>query len=79
MIDNKHIEWYFNWMKSKGVISDGWIYDGFNLRDDKIIIRYYHQIKDKMGYISQKNSSYSFSKETLITELRDLKLRQLFD
>ena len=79
MIDNKHIECYFNYMKSREIISDGWIYNGYVLRNDKIIIRYYHQTIDKMGYISQKNSSYAFSKETLITELRDFKLRKLFD
>ena len=74
MIDNKHIEWYFNYMKSREIISDGWIYDGFNLRDDKIIIRYYHTSLKGLKY-----SSYSLPKKTIITELRDLKLRQLFD
>jgi len=78
MIDNKHIEWYFNCMKSKGVISDGWVYDGFNLRKDKIVIRYYHHTREKNKYIA-KNSSYSFPKERVIEELRDAKLRQLFD
>jgi len=47
-------------------------------REDKIIIRYYHHTREKDKYIS-KNSSYSFPKERVIEELRDAKLRQLFD
>ena len=79
MIDGKQIEWYFNWMKSKGVISEGWVYDGFNIRNDKVIIRYQHQIKDKMGYFTQKKSSYAFSKDKVLVDIREAKLRQLFD
>jgi tRNA 2-selenouridine synthase SelU len=82
MIDKKHIEWYFNHMKSKGIISEGWVYDGFTLRSDKIIIRYYHNTKTKKdnqyAYI-QKNSSYSFPKEMVMEELREAKLNQILD
>ena len=78
MIDDKQIEWYFNWMKSKGVISEGWIYDGFNIRGDKIVIRYFHRTRERDKYIS-KNSSYAFSKDKVLTDIREAKLRQLFD
>lgn len=77
-MDPKHIEWYFNLLKSKGVISEGWIYDGFTTRDDKIVIRYYHHTGEKNRYTS-KNSSYSFPIERVIEELREAKLRQLLD
>ena len=76
-MNNEQIKTYFNYMKSSGIIADGWIYNGFSIISDKILIKYYHQTKDKMGYIYQKNSSYTISRKTLITELRDLKLRQL--
>ena len=79
MIDKKQIEWYFNWMKSKGVISEGWTYYSFNIRNDKVIIHSKHQIKDKMGYVTQKNSSYAFDKGKILVDIREAKLRQLFD
>lgn len=78
MIDDKHIEWYFNFMKSKGVISEGWIYDGFVIREDKIVIRYYHHTREKDRYTS-KSSSYSFPKERVMEELREAKLKQILD
>lgn len=77
MIEDKHIEWYFNWMKSKGVISEGWTYDGFNIRENKIVIRYFHRTREKDKYIS-KNSSYAFEKDKVLQEIREAKLRQLF-
>ena len=87
MIENKHIEWYFNHMKLKGIISEGWEYSGFNETDDSIIIRYYHNTKQNTNRFSnvdfqqtnRKNSSYAFPKERVIEELRESKLKRLLD
>lgn len=71
MIDNKHIEWYFNWMKSKDVISEGWEYAGYINDEEYIKIYYNHK--------SGKRSSYRFPKERVMEDLREAKLRQLLD
>lgn len=71
MIDNDSVEKYFNLMKSRGVIASYWNYDGFWNDNDHIKIHYLHK--------SGKRSSYRFLKERVLQELRDEKLRQLFN
>ena len=77
-IETKHIEWYFNSMKSKGMISEGWQYSGFSERKEVVVIRYMLQYKKK-DKIFNKISSYSFPKELVIQELRHAKLQQLIN
>lgn len=71
MIDNESVEKYFNLMKSRGSIADYWNYDGFWDDNDHIKIHYLHK--------SGKRSSYRFLKVRVLQELRDDKLRQLFN
>lgn len=71
MIDNEIVEKYFNLMKSRGSIADYWNYDGFWDDNDHIKIHYIHK--------SGKRSSYRFLKVRVLQELRDEKLRQLFN
>jgi hypothetical protein len=71
MIDKESIEKYFNLMKSNGSIADYWNFDGFRNDGDHIKIFYQH----KTG----KRASYRFLKERVLQELRDDKLRQLFN
>ena len=77
MIDKKHIEWYFNNLKNRNIISEGWSYYGFTETTDKVIIRYHHPIKMK-NKETVKLSAYSFPKEQVLEELREAKLKQLF-
>lgn len=78
MIDDKDIEWYFDNMKSKGIISKGWVYDGFRTVNNNFIIMFKHK-SDSKKTVSFRKSSYTFPKEIVISELRELKLSKLFD
>jgi hypothetical protein len=71
VIDNKNIEWYFNFMKSNGFIAEYWNYDGYLVDGDHIKILYIHK--------SGKRSSYRFLKEIVTQEIREAKLRRLFN
>lgn len=71
MIEDKHIEWYFNLMKSKGFIAEYWNYNGYTLDDNHVKIYSIHK--------SGKRSSYRFIKEFVTQEIREAKLRQLLD
>jgi len=71
MIDKETVEKYFNLMKSKGVIVDYWSFDSYREEVDYIKIYYLHK--------SGKKSSYRFLTEIVLQELRDDKLRKLFD
>lgn len=76
MIDDKHIEWYFNWMKLKDVIAEGWEYTGYVITIDSDNKEY---IKIIYNHKSGKRSSYKFLMERVMEELREAKLKQLFD
>jgi hypothetical protein len=71
MIDKETVEKYFDLMKSKGVIADYWSFDSYREEVDYIKIYYLHK--------SGKKSSYRFLTEIVLQELRDDKLRKLFD
>jgi hypothetical protein len=71
MMDKETVENYFNLMKSKGAIADYWIFDSYREEVDYIKIYYLHK--------SGKKSSYRFLTEIVLQELRDDKLRKLFD
>jgi hypothetical protein len=71
MINNKNVEEYFNLLKLKAIIAEYWNYDGYSVEDDYIKLRYIHK--------SGKRSSYRFLKERVIQELRDNKIKSLFD
>jgi len=71
VIEAKHIEWYFNFMKSNGFIAEYWDYRFYRVDDNHIVIYYTHK--------SGKNSSYRFLKEVVTQEIREAKLRQLID
>ena len=71
MINSENIQHYFNLMKSKGIISEYWEFDGYWNDGDYIKIHYIHK--------SGKRSSYRFLKDRVLQEIRDYKLRRLFD
>jgi hypothetical protein len=71
MMDKETVEKYFDLMKSRGVIADYWIFDSYREEVEYIKIYYLHK--------SGKKSSYRFLTERVLQELRDDKLRKLFD
>lgn len=71
MINKKNIQDYFALMKSKNIIADYWNFDNFHEEPEHIKIYYLHK--------SGKKSSYRFLKERVIQEIRDNKLKKLFD
>jgi hypothetical protein len=71
MIDKDSVEKYFKLMKSKGFIDINWDFDCFV--DENMYLKIYYLHK------SGKRSSYRFLKERVLQELREDKLRQLFN
>jgi hypothetical protein len=71
MINKKNIQEYFELMKSKNIIADYWNFDNFLEESEHVKIYYSHK--------SGKRSSFRFTKEMVIQELRDNKLKKIFD
>lgn len=68
MITETQIKWFFDNMKKRSVIPEISEFITFRIDDNNVLIRY---------SVSNRNSSYKTSKESILTFLRDWKLNQI--